>query len=301
MKILKNETIDYLTANFVEDETLWLISSVFDYADEVRFGHFIYKYAGESGTNTINNPQADSLLFSPTWVEIAPTNYYSMLDGRTNTQTENADTIIIEIQSINYDSISLLGIEAISVKIELIETATSIIQYTKEFNLNDTTSFIDAFTYYFSEFELSPSIYEDMIPLYNDAKLRITIDNTGGIAKCGRLVFGRSYYVGDTKYGGKLTQESYSRKEVDEFGNETLVQLGSVNLDSYEVQIPTAKIPSLRRKGADLDAIAILFIMDESADSKLENLLNFGYWYDFSMVLSNPVKSKISLTIKGIL
>ena len=88
---------------------------------------------------------------------------------------------------------------------------------------------------------------------------------------------------------------------MDEFGNTTLVHRGSVNLDSYEVQVPTQKIPLLKRKAQELDAIPILFVMDESPTSNTENLLNFGYWHSFSMLIPNSVKSSISLTIKGIL
>ena len=301
MKVLRNETADYLTANFSETETLWLVTDLYNYADERRYGHYIYKYAGVNGTNTTDNPEVDSALLSPSWVEIAPTNYYAMLDGRTNTKTVNADTIEITISSSNYDAISLLGIVGSSVSLFLYDNVSASPVYTNVIDLQDETGVVDEYSYWFSDFVFIPVVYDDNMPLYTDSTLTIIIDNTGSNAECGRLVFGRSFYVGDTGYGSNLTLESYSRKEVDVFGNETLVQRGSVNLDSYEVLVPTSKIPSLRRKAKELDAIAILFIMDESITSNLENLLNFGYWADFTMLITSPSKSTISLTIKGIL
>jgi len=301
MKIVQNRTTSYLSANFTEDETQWLIGSLFNYTDEIRDGHYIYKYAGADGTNTTDSPAVNSLTITPSWVKIKPTNYYAMIDGETGTQTENAETITISITGINYDSFSLLEVVGTTIDIELYDNSTSAVVFEKTFDLQDESSIIDFFTYCFSEFTFTPSIYTDAIPLYTDAKLTITISNAGSIAKCGRLVFGRSSYIGDTGYGANLGIESYSRKVVDEFGNTTLVHRGSVNLDSYEVQVPTQKIPLLKRKAQELDAIPILFVMDESPTSNTENLLNFGYWHSFSMLIPNSVKSSISLTIKGIL
>jgi hypothetical protein len=301
MKIVENTVSDYLTANFTEDETLWLVGSTFNYADEIRYGHYIYKYAGTDGTNTTDNPYVDSLKVTPTWVNIRPSNYYGMLDGKTSTQTENADTITVTLTCNNLDTISLLELDAVSVSLSLYDNDTAAVVYTEDFDLINNTEVIDFYTYAFEPFEYRPSIYTDALYLYTDATLTVVIDKTGSTAKCGRLVLGRSYYVGDVGYGASLTVESYSHKETDEFGNSTLIHRDSVNIDSYEIRVPTQKIPVLRRKGKSLDAIPILFVMDESSTSTVEHLLNFGYWDRFNMIVTNPVESTISLDIKGIL
>jgi len=301
MKVLKNETDDYLTANFSETETLWLVTDLYDYADERRYGHYIYKYAGEDGTNTTDNPEDNAATVSPTWVQIAPSNYYAMLDGRTSTTTVNPTTIEITIACVNYDTISLLGVVGATVSLSLYDNTSMAVVYTNDILLQDESEVVDEYSYWFSDFIQTPSIYDDNMPLYTDAALTIVITALSGNAECGRLIFGRSFYVGDTGYGANLTLESYSRKETDEFGNETLVQRGSVNFDSYEVRVPTNKVPALRRKAQDLDAIPILFIMDESQTSNTENLLNFGYWADFTILIPAPTYSTISLTQKGIL
>lgn len=301
MKIVENEITTYLETNFTEGETAWLITDTFNYGDEIRSGHYIYKYAGIEGTNTTDSPAVDSLNFEAVWVRIKPTNYYAMLDGKTSTQTENAETIVVKIAGKNYDSLSLLELEAESVSISLYDTDTEDIVYTEAFELINNSEVTDFYSYAFTPFELVPSIFTDSIYLYTNTELTITIANPGSIAKCGRLVFGRSYYVGDTGYGANLTVESYSHRETDEFGNTFLIHRDSVNIDSYEVRIPTEKIPVLRRKGKDLDAIPILFIMDESQTSNTENLLNFGYWDRFSIMLPGPRESTISLDIRGIL
>ena len=115
------------------------------------------------------------------------------------------------------------------------------------------------------------------------------------------MVFGRSYYVGQTNFGINLGLDSYSRKIVDEFGGATLKHVGATNNDSYEIMVKTTKVPLLIRKAKELDAIPLLFVGDESDNSQVEHLLNYGYWENFSMLIPDPIKSTINLTIKGII
>ncbi len=303
MKLLQNKITDYLSANFNEDEIQWESSATYNYADEVRDGHFIYKYAGEDGTNTDEMPNKDyqKLPTERKWVKIRPTNYYAMLDGETQTQTQNQNTIEITLATNNYDALCLLGIDAKSVTVKLRDTDSGETVYTRTIDLSDITRIVDFYSYCFEEIIFKSSIYIDDIPLYTNATMQIVIDNDGGVASCGRLVCGRTYYIGETGYGINLSQESYSTKETDVFGNTTLVHKNSLNIDSYEVFVPTPSIPNIRRKFKELDAVALLFIMDESENSIMENLLNFGYYENFSIVIPDPKISTVSLQIKGIL
>jgi len=298
-KICPNEITDYLTANFTEDETEWLVGSVFNYGDEIRDGHYIYKYAGDNGTNTTDRPSIEADTQFADWTLWDPTNYYAMLDGETGTQTLNTDSIEITIDSLNYNTISLLEVIGTEVILEL--TSGGIPVYNVTINLIDARDVSGETSYWFEPFSFKPSIYLENLPFVPNGILSITINNTGGNAGCGRLIHGRNYTIGETLYNSSLGLESYSRKSTDEFGKDTLVQVDSVNLDTHEVLIATNFIPELRRKMQELDAIPILFIMDESSTSNTENLLNFGFWETFNIGLSNPSKSVINLTIKGIL
>ena len=90
MKIVENKITDYLTINVTENETQWLITSLFEYGDYIRDGHFIYRYAGINNSNTDVSPYIDyetNKNLVPTWVLYGPTNYYAMLDGETSTRT----------------------------------------------------------------------------------------------------------------------------------------------------------------------------------------------------------------------
>lgn len=295
MRFCKNEITAYVSSNVTESETAWLLASIFNRGEEIRDGHYIYAYLGTDGTNSLLSPSNDPLL----WLVQRPTNYWAMLDGITSTQTSRADNITIEIATNNFDTLSLLELQAKSVILTLTVSATVV--YTKTYDLQDESEIVDFYSYCFGDFNFKSSIYNQDIPLYLGGTLKIEIINTGSTAKCGRLVCGRSFYVGKTLYGASLGLESYSVKQVDEFGTETLIHRGAVNLDSYDIKIPTNKIPILKRKAIEYDAIPLLFIFDESTTSNTEYLLNFGYYQNMSVLVSNATSSNISVTIKGIL
>jgi hypothetical protein len=301
MKILENKITNFSSANFTEDETIWLVSNTYQYGQEIRYGHFIYKYAGDNNTNTTDNPEVDSKALTPKWVNVAPSNYYAMFDNETSTQTEVVDKIEFEIQVSNYDAISLLNIEGSSVLLTIVDNVSMSEVYLREIDLFDTSAIVDFYSYCFNEIQQVPSIYIDDLPLYTNATLKVVINNIGSVAKCGRLVCGRTYYIGTTGYGVNLNQESYSKKDTDIFGNTTLIHSNSVNLDSYEVHIPTLAVPNIRRKFRELDAVAILFVMDDSENSVLDNLLTFGYYQSFSILIPDSQISTASLQIKGLI
>ena len=168
MLIVENKTIDYISANFTENETAWDSGDTYNYSDEIRDGHFIYKYAGEDGTNTAQSPAVDVNNATAKWVEIKPTNYYAMLDGKTATQTLNDDKIDITIEDINYDSISLIGLNAKDVQLILTDINNNEEVFNKTIELVDNTEIIDFFTYSFNEFDLITSIYKRQ-PFYANA------------------------------------------------------------------------------------------------------------------------------------
>ena len=295
MRVVKNEITAFVSSNVTESETAWSGATLYNRGNEARDGHYIYAYAGIDNTNTATSPSLNPL----SWILQRPTNYWAALDGTTSTQTSRADNITWEVSTNNFDTISLLELVAKSVVLTLTVSATVV--YTKTYDLQDESAVVDFYSYCFSDFIFKSSIYNQDLPLYLGGTLKIEIINTGSTAKCGRLVCGRSFYVGETAYRASLGLESYSTKQTDEFGTETLVHRGAVNYDSYDVKVPTNKIPILKRKAIELDAVAILFVMDESPTSNTEYLLNFGYWNNMSIMLSSPKTSTISVTIKGIL
>ena len=303
MTIVQNEITDYLSINVTEDETPWVDSSLYDYADEVRYGHYIYKYAGEDNTNTITNPESTWNLYKDTysvWVKIGTTNFFSALDDKTLTQTLAPDSLIIELTNDSFDTISLLNLKATDVNLQLINLTTAEIYLDKNYDLQDTSIIVDEKTYWYAPFDFGISIYDQNIYLIPNTKIKITINYSGANAGVGRIIAGRSLFWGDSILPATLDQQTYSRFNTDIFGNTELIQGESVKMYSYNIKAPLDKMPYLERKRKELTAIPLLFVMDESNTSKIANGLVYGYFMNAPINISNASSLTMPINIKGL-
>lgn len=301
MKIVENKVKDFLSANFTQNEAQWDKDAVYKYADEVADGNYVFKYAGADDTNTTKPPSLDALTQVPKWVNIRPTNYFAMLDEKTMTQTSVMNEIVVEVDNMGYDTLSLMELEALNVKVELIDKSHANILYKNQKDLKDESEVIDFYTYCYTPIRFITTLYIGDIPIYLNSKLRVSISNPENFAKCGRLVFGDSFFIGCTNVDIDLDFESYSKKQTDVFGNTTLIHRSMAIIDKYSISISSEKIPMLRRKFSKWDAKALLFIGDDNQKTKLENLLNFGYFQSVSFNYDGSDLSTLNLTIKGIL
>lgn len=295
MRILENLITDYVSSNFTESETLWISGTLYNNADEVRDGHYIYTYAGLNGTNTATKPS----LNPNSWLKTRTTNYYAMLGDRTDEQTTVTGDLIFTIESNNYDIISLLNISGSNVLIQVYDEDENLV-YTDSKSLNNTRDITDAYLYYFSPFVYFGTYYNNEIPLI-EGTIKVTVSSLNGSAGVGRLVSGQSFTVGDTLFGSSQSLESYSRIETDEFGTTTLVPRASVYNSSHSLRILSQRSEEIKRKRKSLDAIPVLFIGDEDIDSKFENLLSYGLWQTADIVISRPNYSDMSVTVKELL
>ena len=297
MTVVKNLITDYFSINITESETLWSGSpTVYDNGDEARQGHLIYKYAGVTGTNS----EFDPTVSTADWLVARSSNYYAMLGEFTSNQTERADEIILEVNLDSYDVISLLNLDANTVRIEVTDLNTMNIISDETFDLNDNTGVIDAYTYYFSPFILKTTVFS-LLPLFGNARAKVTITKTGSTAKVGRLVVGRSFFIGDALFPASIKYNSFSRLDVDEFGTTTRVRRAGIFNSDYDVKIPSEKIPTIQRKRKELDSIPILFIVDEEQNSIFENFLTYGDWEGAEISVNNPSISAVTVAIKELL
>ncbi len=300
MKIVENRISDYVSINIVESEPMWNSSARYNYGDEIRDGHYIFKYAGDDGTNTTQRPQVDAIKQGFKWVNIRPTNYYAMLDSKTATQTTKSEELNFKLHNRGYDTLSLMNVEANEIKIELLAPDDQVL-FQKEESLRDEKEIIDFYTYCYSPILRKETFYTGDIPIIMGTTLSVSLSSKSGDVKCGRLVFGDSFFVGCTNAEFSLGIESYSKKETDVFGNTSLVHRGARLNDSYSVSISSSSLPMLRRKFVSWDAKELLFIGDESPNSKLENLLNFGYYEDVSFEYEGGDISTLNISIKGLI
>ena len=292
MKIVKNAITDYYSANFTEDEELWLVSGEYDNGQILRWGHYLYQYAGISGTNSEYNPIIDV----DQWEYYRVSNYSSMLLGGTSEQTEFPETIEIEFDIVRFDTIALLRLDADEVIIEITDTATSTVLQTNTYDLSyrEVYSYTD---YFFAPFIFNKRLFLN-IPFYIGARAKVTINKPGGIAKIGRLVAGRSISLGITLFGVTSDLTTTTKQTVTDFG--TVVEEADTTYytHNFSLIVESGKVEYLKDLRRDLSFVPLLFVGDEQDNSKFQNLLSFGTWESSSIPLDNASKSNMNLIAK---
>jgi hypothetical protein len=117
-------------------------------------------------------------------------------------------------------------------------------------------------------------------------------------AKCGTLIAGGVYVLGDTLPGPTAGIVDYSRKDTDAFGVTTFTRRAYSKRMTARLMLARAQLNKVQRVLADLRATPCAWLATETAG--FEPLTMFGYYRDFSIDVAYPDTSFCSLEIEGL-
>jgi hypothetical protein len=226
--------------------------------------HRIYESAADA------NQGNDPLGVSGKWTDIGPTNRWAMFDQALGSVTTANGSIVVEVQNGTIDALALLDVAAESVRVQI---ANSYDQ-TKEPNAGGSVTFLD-------------------IPSTTDSAV-VTITGAGAVS-VGTLMIGNLVALGNTEASPTAGITDYSKKDIDDFGEVTIVERAWAKRMSAKALIDTAAIDTVAGRIAAVRARPALWI----ADGELDALTVFGFFKDFSIEVGSAV-SKLSLSIEGL-
>jgi hypothetical protein len=210
-----------------------------------------------------------------------------MFDEFVSTQTENADTIIVEIKFNNSDRIALFNMDAYSVDLELTDDYTSSVVQTKSIDLE------------LSNGEYRQWIVETMY-IYANATLKITINKAGSTAKCGVCVYGTSTYIGDSEWNLKAGFVDYSIKDTNEFGQTYLNAGNWSKTPDVRTHFLLGILDAIFEDLVDIRGTLAVFEINQG-DTDYEALRIFGFLNDWNITLNNPTIGYIDFDIQGVI
>jgi hypothetical protein len=296
--IIKPDTITpakLTDTNVDEDEYPAWAAGTYDAGDRVIYDHKIW----EAIATTTAQPDEGALANPPTWLFVGATNRFSMFDATVGSGTSNADSIDVTITpTAPYNAVVLFGVQASSVQL-IIRDSSDAIVYDETQSLADYSSIIGYYTYFFAPLPVdaqSEVTFLD-IPLYANATYQLIIDAGTGTAVCAEAVFGLQSNLAITNFGTTVGIKDYSIKQTDAFGNVTIVQRPFSKRAEYDLTVETSQVSLFTRFLADIRAVPVVYIGDPNRSETIV----YGYYRDFSVVLSNPSISSCSLTIEGLI
>ena len=246
------------------------------------------------------NPPATSPLY---WTDIGPSNMGAMFDAEISTQTSATSPLTVVITPGYCNSLALFGLEGTTLEVTVRDALAGNIVYGDDTLTGprvidlDGTVISDWYQYYFEPFVQRAEVVLIDLPPYGDAHITISITGTGTV-KCGQVVLGTFYELGDTEYGATAGIIDYSRKTTNTAGITTFEQRAYSKRVSLRMMLPNAQLNKVQRVLADLRATPCAWVGVDI--DGYEPLTLYGFYRDFSIDVAYATQSYCSIEIEGL-
>lgn len=222
-------------------------------------------YESVVANNVANEPTATPAV----WLDVGPTNRWAMFDQALGTATVRNGGIAVTLAPGAVDAVALL---------DVVGAATVRVQGTGYDQIKAAGA--------------GPITFLDLPGAGGD--IVITVAGAGAVS-VGTLLVGTLVGLGLTETSPTSGITDYSRKEVDDFGDATIVERAWAKKSTQNALIRTDAVDIVANRIAAVRARPSLWIAAEGSDA----LTIYGYFKEFSIEVSENV-SKLALTIEGL-
>ena len=251
------------------------------------------KYKSLTGTANLNKYPPTNPTY---WVDLGPTNKLAMFDqtgGTVTSSTTGGLEFVFTADRVN--SMGFLDVNASSIRIRANDGVTT--YYDQTYNLPDRAIVQNWYDYFYTEsFRTTELIVKDIPPL-SGSTYTVTITNTASNTSIGNFIYGSFSEIGNTQYGANVGIVDYSKKIVDEFGIATLVKRTFSKKVDMRIYVENAAIDAVCSKLNSLRATNCLWA---GSTGVYESLTVFGFYKDYSIDISYPTYSVLSIQIEGL-
>lgn len=228
------------------DYPAWVSGTTYAVGDRVirTTTHKVYEDVIGGVSNTA--PESD-----PTrWSVVGSTNRWRAFDaslGQSVTQSGSI-TYTVTLTS-KARAIAFVGLAATSLRVVVKDaSATPVTKYDEARNLVDTSGVSDWEQYFTYEQEYDPEQVFMGLPAYNGYSIEITIDAGGGTAEVGEILIGRDVPLGEIESGARSGFTDYSARNVDDYGNTTLIRRAFARKSEWPLVFETISNRRIQRE-----------------------------------------------------
>jgi len=289
---------DFMTAGMITnvpeaDYPVWAPTTTYAVGAKVIVSSRIYE-ALVANTNV--NPTAAPTA-PPKWLDLGATNRWRMFDDKMSSVTTNPESISLRIvPGKAIDALAFFGIDAASVLVRVTDPYQGVV-FESQVSPVSTDGIDNWYDYFFSPVEIMEDFVVLDVPAGSFGSIEIVISKPGGVARAAMLIIGKMARIGAALYGSSVGITDFSKKERDEFGNFVLVERGFSKRAEFDVAVETARVGSVQRTLARYRAKPLVWI----GEASYEGTIIYGYYRDFSLVISGPSVSDCSISVEGLI
>ena len=243
-------------------------------------------------SNAGNDPTVDD---GTNWTEVSSTNRWKMFNAVVQEQTVQANQIVTTLQSPTVvNSMAFLNVAATTIEVTVTDSVEGVV-YDETFNMTSYSGIQDWYAYFFEPIIRKDQLAITDLPPYANASIEVTI-NANADAKIGALVMGQFADLGLSQHGASLSIVDYSTKTTDAQGRVTITDGPYADKMEVDVVLDTSQIGNANSTLSSLRTTPAVWIAEDNND----DLVIYGYYREFDIILSNPTISRLSLEIEGL-
>lgn len=230
------------------------------------------------------------------WIVIRADNRYAMFDTVNGTQSIRSDVIDVTVtpgEVVN--GLAALNISAATMQV-IVDDPVEGVVYDKTINLIDDSGISDWYAYFFTPIQRKTDVVLTDLPAYSAADIQAIFTETGTTVKVGVLAMGFQFQLGTALHGTNASIIDYSRKSTDEFGNFTIVQRGFSKRRDYDVIIEAGRSSAVENFLVENRTNPMVWVGHPNVPMSVA----YGYFRDYTIVLSDAVTSQASIQIEGL-
>ena len=249
--------------------------------------------------NVIAGVDATLPELAPTrWLEISPTNRWGMFDQKVGTSTTIASPLTVVVHPGTVGGLALLELDASNVSVSIKSSPGGTVIYTKSVPL-DGTVVTDFYDWFYAEYTAQTSLLlMDLPTQYVGCEMTISITGIGSVG-CGVCHFGEVSNLGATLQGASVGIIDYSTKNVDAFGNYTVVQRAYSKRCNLQVLTEKAAFSRIYNFLASIRATPAIYIGTEQPG--YEPVVVYGFFKSFNIDVAYPQNHLCRLEIEGLI
>ncbi len=297
MKVIEpiNVTGENLTSSTIaeDDHPPWDSATAYVVGDRRIYGHVIY----ESLTSNKNKQPDQNQL---DWLNVGATNRWRMFDAKVGTQSTATTSMTVVITPGAANAVALVNVDAAYADIVMTDPLAGVV-YSRTIRLSSTIISSDWYAYFTDPITARTVFTVTNLPLYPNASISITVRKEAGEAvSLGSLVVGmvRQWGIRPSILTGATTGiQDYSRKERDQFGNFLIVERAFAKRARWGIILTHREIDAFQARMAAIRAKPAVFI----GSDRLDSTVIYGFYRDFSVVISSSRHAECSIELEGLI
>ena len=291
MEFVPQTITSYTSPQLTPEYADWNNATTYIVGDKAIYGNYIWicSFAGSLNFEPKEN--------SPHWTKWGTSNYWSLIDLRSQTLTVVNSDFVVEFDKIGIETLVIGYFKGTSILVEVLDSLDNVV-FTETFSnprREGLPSYLAWIHAKFIDYSSRSKVF--YLPLFG-SKIKVTFSKGSySNVQVGFMVGGRSTQMGKTIEGVKLGRTSYTIKNTDEFGITTITSRAKRKYHDFETSVNSDIAMNTLRIIENYEDIVMAFIIDNNPNSVYENIVTLGVYESVEPLATNNDKTVLSWTV----